>query len=116
MIKAAAEEPEVERIFVNAAIKKALCETPQGRALDDESGRPIGGTIITSVSGSHVRLVKPPASRRRLFRRAMAAASRWPGGSPTRRCIPRSDPNAKPKPPLTLAQLRPECRNVVLEK
>ena len=27
IIKAAAEEPEVDRIFVNAAIKKALCET-----------------------------------------------------------------------------------------
>ena len=25
VIKAAAEDPEVERIFVNAAIKKALC-------------------------------------------------------------------------------------------
>src|ERR1700722_16657488 len=28
--EAAAEEPEVERIFVNAAIKKALCETARG--------------------------------------------------------------------------------------
>ena len=31
VIKAAAEEPEVERIFVNAAIKKALCETARGQ-------------------------------------------------------------------------------------
>ena len=31
IIKAAAEEPEVERIFVNAAIKKALCETAKGQ-------------------------------------------------------------------------------------
>jgi penicillin-insensitive murein endopeptidase len=30
VIKAAAEEPEVDRIFVNAAIKKALCETHRG--------------------------------------------------------------------------------------
>ncbi len=30
IIKAAAEEPEVDRIFVNAAIKKALCETHRG--------------------------------------------------------------------------------------
>jgi penicillin-insensitive murein DD-endopeptidase len=30
VIKAAAEEPEVDRIFVNAAIKKALCETHGG--------------------------------------------------------------------------------------
>ena len=30
IIKAAAEEPEVDRIFVNAAIKKALCETHKG--------------------------------------------------------------------------------------
>ncbi len=30
VIKAAAEEPEVEQIFVNAAIKKALCETAAG--------------------------------------------------------------------------------------
>ena len=31
IIKAAAEEPEVDRIFVNAAIKKALCETAKGQ-------------------------------------------------------------------------------------
>ena len=31
IIKTAAEEPEVERIFVNAAIKKALCETARGQ-------------------------------------------------------------------------------------
>ena len=31
IIKAAAEEPEVQRIFVNAAIKKALCETAKGQ-------------------------------------------------------------------------------------
>ena len=31
IIKAAAQEPEVERIFVNAAIKKALCETARGQ-------------------------------------------------------------------------------------
>ena len=30
IIRAAAEEPEVDRIFVNAAIKKALCETHRG--------------------------------------------------------------------------------------
>ena len=34
MIKAAAEDPKVERIFVNAAIKKALCrEAGKDRAL-----------------------------------------------------------------------------------
>ena len=31
IIQAAAEEPEVDRIFVNAAIKKALCETAHGQ-------------------------------------------------------------------------------------
>ena len=31
IIKAAAEEPVVDRIFVNAAIKKALCETARGQ-------------------------------------------------------------------------------------
>src|SRR5260370_4518574 len=30
VIQAAAEDPQVERIFVNAAIKKALCETARG--------------------------------------------------------------------------------------
>ena len=29
---------------------------------------------------------------------------------------PYVDPNAKPKPPITLAQMPPECRQVVLEK
>src|SRR6202042_588345 len=31
VIKAAAEEPDVERIFVNAAIKKALCQSAKGQ-------------------------------------------------------------------------------------
>jgi penicillin-insensitive murein endopeptidase len=63
IIKAAAEEPEVERIFVNAAIKKALCETAKGQSWT------------------------PAASHRSRSRPAMAATSRSPGGSPTRRCI-----------------------------
>ena len=30
MIRAAAQEPSVQRIFVNAAIKKALCREAKG--------------------------------------------------------------------------------------
>ena len=36
VIKAAAQDPQVERIFVNAAIKKALCATPAATALAEQ--------------------------------------------------------------------------------
>src|SRR3984957_17341715 len=47
----------------------------------------MGGTTTISISASNARRAMPAASRRSRSRRAMAATSRSPGGSPTRRCI-----------------------------
>jgi penicillin-insensitive murein DD-endopeptidase len=115
IIQAAAEEPEVERIFVNAAIKKALCETAHGQPWM---------TKVRAYWGHnyhfHVRIACPAGET------GCQAQEPVPPGDGCDKSLawwftdealhPYVNPNAKPKPPLTLAQLPPECRQVVLEK
>src|SRR5271169_6719411 len=115
IIKFAAEEPQVSLIFVNAAIKKALCETHKGEPWM---------TKVEAYWGHnyhcHVRIACPAGET------ACQPQAPVPPGDGCGKSLawwftdealhPRMDPNAKPKPPLTLAQLPPECRNVVLEK
>jgi penicillin-insensitive murein endopeptidase len=115
IIKAAAEEPEVERIFVNAAIKKALCETARGAPWMTKV-RPYWGHNYHF----HVRIACPVGET------ACQPQEPVPPGDGCDKALawwftdealhPAVDPNAKPKPPLTLAQMPPECRQVVLEK
>ena len=85
IIKAAAEEPEVERIFVNAAIKKALCETATGQPWMNKVRAYWGHNYHFHIR-IHVRPATRAASRRSRSHRATAATSRSPGGSPTKRC------------------------------
>ena len=93
IIRAAAEAPEVERIFVNAAIKKALCESHAGEPWM---------TKVRAYWGHnyhfHMRIHCPEGDTacqaQDRFRPATAATSRWRGGSRTRRCI-RSPRKAK---------------------
>ena len=115
IIKAAAEEPEIDRIFVNAAIKKALCETAAGAPWM---------TKVRAYWGHnyhfHIRLKCPAGEDNCQAQDAM------PPGDGCDKSLnwwftdevlhPKVDPNAKPKPPLTMAQLPPACRQVVLEK
>jgi penicillin-insensitive murein DD-endopeptidase len=115
IIQAAAEEPEVERIFVNAAIKKSLCETAHGQPWM---------TKVRAYWGHnyhfHVRIACPAGDA------GCQAQEPVPPGDGCDKSLawwftdealhPYVNPNAKPKPPLTLAQLPPECRQVVLEK
>ncbi len=115
VIEAAAEEPEVDRIFVNAAIKKALCETHKGEPWM---------TKVRAYWGHnyhfHVRIACPAGDS------ACQPQEPVPPGDGCDKSLawwftdaalhPRADPNAKPKPPLTLAQMPAECRQVVLEK
>jgi penicillin-insensitive murein endopeptidase len=115
VIKAAAEEPEVERIFVNAAIKKALCETAAGEPWMNKV-RPYWGHNYHF----HIRIACPAGET------ACQPQDPVPPGDGCDKSLPwwftdealhpRVDPNAKPKPPVTLAQLPPECRQVLLEK
>jgi penicillin-insensitive murein endopeptidase len=113
VIKAAARDPHVERIFVNAAIKKALCRDSDPDREWMSKVRPYWGHDYHF----HVRL-------------------RCPGDSPeckpqpppppgdgcgkdldwwfTDRVLhPKPSPVQRPRPPLTMAKLPPACRAVL---
>ncbi len=84
IIKAAAEDPKVERIFVNAAIKKALCRSTDTDRNVAAQGAPDVGARL-SLPHPH----ELPGGQRRLPRRRMrcrpatAAARSSTGGSAT---------------------------------
>jgi penicillin-insensitive murein endopeptidase len=112
IIKAAAEEPEVERIFVNAAIKKTLCETNKGEAWMNKV-RPYWGHNYHF----HIRIVCPAGET------TCQPQDPVPPGDGCDKSLAwwftdeaLHPAPGKPKPPLTLSQLPPECRQVVLEK
>ena len=112
IIRAAAEEPEVERIFVNAAIKKALCERHAGESWMNKV-RPYWGHNYHF----HIRIQCPAGQT------ACEPQDPVPPGDGCDKSLNWwFTPEAlhpypgKPKPPLTVAQLPPECRTVVLEK
>ena len=112
VIKAAAEEPEVERIFVNPAIKKALCETAKGEAWMHKV-RPYWGHNYHF----HIRISCPPGQT------DCQSQEPVPPGDGCDKTLDwwfteeaLHPPLSAPKPPLTLAQLPAACRTVVLEK
>ena len=116
VIRAAAEDPEVERIFVNAAIKKALCREAPNTAWMSKVRAYWGHDYHM-----HIRM-------------------RCPKDSPD--CTPQAPPGKddgcgkeldfwfqdsilyppppkekpKPKPPITMAELPPSCREVLIAK
>jgi penicillin-insensitive murein DD-endopeptidase len=112
IIRAAAEEPEVERIFINPAIKKALCETAKGEPWMQKV-RPYWGHNYHF----HIR-IKCPAGES-----TCEPQEPLPPGDGCDKSLnwwfteealhPRPGP---PKPPLPVSALPPECRKVVLEK
>ena len=121
LIKRAASYPDVERVLVHPAIKKALCEAAGPDRAWLGKVRPIGGHYYHF----HIRMGCPPGEKickpqtpptgddgcakevdewlARLAPRKGPPIPRPPGYKPP-----------PPKPPLTLAELPPECR-VVLE-
>ena len=112
IIKAAAEEPEVDRIFVNPAIKKALCQTAAGQPWMN-GVRPYWG------HNYHFRIrIKCPAGQQ-----ACEPQEPIPPGDGCDKSLnwwfteealhPRL---SKPRAPITMTQLPPECRTVVIEK
>jgi penicillin-insensitive murein DD-endopeptidase len=117
VIKAAAEDPQVQRIFVNAAIKKALCRDARGDRSWLTKVRPFYGHDYHF----HVRLACPkdqPACRPQDpvvpgdgCDKASLAFWFTPGVLHWR---PPS--NAKPRPALTLAELPAACRSVLLAR
>lgn len=112
VVKAAAEDPEVQRIFVNAAIKKALCRDAGGDRSWLNKVRP----YYNHDYHMHVRLFCPRGEE------ACAEQDAVPPGDGCDALAywfkdgvlhPRPS-KARPKPPLTLAQLPPACRQVLL--
>jgi penicillin-insensitive murein endopeptidase len=120
IIKTAAEGREVERIFVNAAIKKALCRSNDSDRNWLRKVRPMWGHDFHF----HIRMSCPPGSPDCRKQDPVPAGDGcgnelnwWFRDAIIRpRPAPKPDPNAKPKPrrQTTMAELPPACRQVLL--
>ena len=114
LIKAAALDPRVERIFVNAAIKKALCRESTGDRAWMSKVRPYWGHDYHF----HVRLYCPPESP------DCKPQAPPPAGDGCGKELdwwftdavlhPKPTPE-QPRKPMTMAGLPPACRAVVAE-
>ena len=115
-IKTAAEQPEVERIFVNAAIKKEMCRVePKGHDAWMSKVRPWYG----HADHIHVRLKCPPDSPNCRKQEPVPAGDGcaekdlafWFKDSVLH---PKPGPPPKvPPKPITLADLPPACKTVL---
>jgi penicillin-insensitive murein endopeptidase len=115
LIRDAAQEPTVQRIFVNAAIKKALCREAKGDRSWLAKVRPMFGHDYHF----HIRIKCPPGSSEC---ESQPAPSESEGCSPGDLAFwfkdsiihpkPSTKPE-KPRPPMTLAQLPAACRQVL---
>jgi len=115
VIRAAAMEPRVERIFVNAAIKKALCREARGNRSWLSKVRPMWGhnyhfhVRITCPAGSHdCKPQKPPADSDGC---APSDLAYWFSDA----VLHPKPPKKPPKPPhqITLSELPAACRQVL---
>jgi penicillin-insensitive murein endopeptidase len=117
VIKAAAQEQGVERIFVNAAIKKALCrDAGNGDRAWLSKVRPMYGHNYHF----HVRIRCPEGSGECTPQEPPTTAEGCSAGDlaywfsdPVLHPKPPKTP-PKPKPPMTLAQLPAACKQVLL--
>ena len=113
MVKAAAVDPEVQRIFVNAAIKKAICREARGDRSWLEKVRPMYGHDYHF----HIRLFCPSSEP------DCVPQAEVPGGDGCDRTLDRwlspailhprpAKPPPFPRPPLTMAFMSDACRAV----
>jgi penicillin-insensitive murein DD-endopeptidase len=116
VIRAAAQEPTVQRIFVNAAIKKALCREAKGDRGWLSKVRPMYGHDYHF----HIRIKCPPGSGGECESQpdpsegeACSAGdlAYWFKDSVLHPKPPKEPP--KPRPPMTLAQLPAACKQVL---
>jgi penicillin-insensitive murein endopeptidase len=115
VIRAAAQEPSVQRIFVNAAIKKALCREAKGDRNWLSKVRPMYGHDYHF----HLRIKCPPGSSECESQPEPSAdegcsagdLAYWFKDSTIHPKPPKVPP--KPKPPMTLAQLPAACRQIL---
>ncbi|CCE06838.1 penicillin-insensitive murein endopeptidase precursor [Bradyrhizobium sp. STM 3843] len=116
VIRDAAKEPAVQRIFVNAAIKKALCRQAKGDRNWLTKVRPWWGHDYHF----HIRMTCPEGDAECHGQRdqeggdgcSHADLSYWFQDSVLHPPPPKEPP--KPVPPITMAQLPSECRAVLL--
>jgi penicillin-insensitive murein endopeptidase len=115
IIKAAAEQPEVDRIFVNAAIKKALCREAGNSRGWLSKVRPYYGHDFHF----HVRIHCPSGTPGCESQPAVAAGDGcgkeldWWFTDAVLHPKPSPVPS-KPKPPIKLADLPAACRQVLM--
>lgn len=113
VVKAAAREPEVQRIFVNAAIKKALCREAGSDRSWLNKVRPYFGHDYHF----HVRLFCPNGDNACKDQDPVPPGDGCDASSLAwwfKDAILHPTPGPmKPKPPLTMAQLPPECGSVL---
>jgi penicillin-insensitive murein DD-endopeptidase len=115
IIKLAAEQPEVDRIFVNAAIKKALCRDAGKNRTWLSKVRP----YYQHNFHFHVRIHCPAGAADCKPQEPLAAADGcgkeldwWFQDGVLYPKPPKESP--KPKPPIKMADLPPACRQVLL--
>ncbi|WP_316398004.1 penicillin-insensitive murein endopeptidase [Bradyrhizobium sp. 33ap4] len=115
VIRDAAREPAVQRIFVNPAIKKALCREATGDRGWLSKIRPWWGHDYHF----HIRMRCPPGSPACESQKAQAEGE---GCKPSDLAFwfkdsvlhPKPPPKPpKPRPPMTLAQMPADCRTVL---
>ncbi len=112
-LRAVAIDPEVDRIFVNPAIKKAICATATGNRAWLNKIHPYYG----HKSHFHVRLFCPPGApackpQAPYFKGEMCGKHLAYWFSPAV-MHPKPNPHYRPRPPLTLAQLPAPCAAVL---
>ncbi|HEX4766687.1 MAG TPA: penicillin-insensitive murein endopeptidase [Lichenihabitans sp.] len=114
LIRAAARQPEVERIFVNPAIKKAICRDATGDRSWLNKVRPMWGHNYHF----HVRIACPadePSCRPQdpvpPGEGCDASLAWW---FKPQVLHPRINPHAKPRPPITMAEMPEACRQVLV--
>jgi len=115
VLRDAAKEPAVQRIFVNAAIKKALCREAKGDRSWLEKIRPWWGHDYHF----HIRMRCPPGATECHGQKDQEGGD---GCKPSDLAFwfedsvlhpkPPTEP-AKPKPPITMAQMPPDCKAVL---
>jgi penicillin-insensitive murein endopeptidase len=115
VIRAAAQEPQVERIFVNAAIKKALCREAKGDRSWLSKVRPMYGhdyhfhiRMKCPAGSTNCESQPPPNDGEGCSAGDLAY---WFSDAVLHPKPPAKPP--KPKPPLTMANLPAECRQVL---
>src|ERR1700737_1909983 len=115
VLREAAKEPSVQRIFVNAAIKKALCREAKGDRSWLAKVRPMYGHDYHF----HMRIKCPAGSRECESQPEPSSGEGCSAGDLAywfKDSVLHPNPPAtppKPKPPMTLAQLPAACRQVL---